>query len=99
LIAQTKIDVFRASSKLLPLSELDVDWEETLHLNLIMQKFEYTLVVAVCTRTSAEQVEILRKNCLSVYPSPSQRSMDSKGEQEQITYPEIYFSIDNYDQV
>uniref|UniRef100_A0A915MHI7 Uncharacterized protein n=1 Tax=Meloidogyne javanica TaxID=6303 RepID=A0A915MHI7_MELJA len=34
-----------------------------------------------------------------VYPSPSRRRMDAKGECEEITYPKIYFAIDSFDEV
>ncbi|CAC5385054.1 Uncharacterized protein KIAA0930 homolog,Uncharacterized protein KIAA0930 [Mytilus coruscus] len=32
-----------------------------------------------------------------VYPSPSKRQMDSKGTHEEIAYPNIYFTVDNFD--
>lgn len=64
-----------------------------------MQKFTYTLVYAVCCRTAANQMEIIKKHVQRIYPSPSHRTMDSKGTYEKITYPEIYFSIDNYEEV
>ncbi|VDO38663.1 unnamed protein product [Brugia timori] len=38
-------------------------------------------------------------NFQRVYPSPSKRRMDSKGECEEITYPEIYFAIDDFEQI
>lgn len=34
-----------------------------------------------------------------VYPSPSRRRMDSKGDCEEITFPKIYFAIDDFEQV
>ncbi|MCP9265450.1 hypothetical protein DINM_020754 [Dirofilaria immitis] len=34
-----------------------------------------------------------------VYPSPSKRRMDSKGECEEITYPKIYFAIDDFEEI
>lgn len=34
-----------------------------------------------------------------VYPSPSKRQMDSKGTHEEIAYPNIYFTVDNFDDV
>lgn len=34
-----------------------------------------------------------------VYPSPSRRRMDAKGECEEVTYPKIYFAIDSFDEV
>lgn len=44
-------------------------------------------------------MEIIKKHVQRIYPSPSHRTMDSKGNYEKITYPEIYFSIDNYEEV
>ncbi|VDO41080.1 unnamed protein product [Onchocerca flexuosa] len=46
---------------------------------------------------------IFHKRCITnfqrVYPSPSKRRMDSKGECEEITYPRIYFAIDDFEEI
>ena len=55
----------------MPIGELNVDFEETFYLNVIMQKFVYTLVYAICCRTSANQMEIIKKHVQRIYPSPS----------------------------
>jgi hypothetical protein len=34
-----------------------------------------------------------------VYASPSKRDLKSKGTEETITYPNIYFTIDDFDEV
>ena len=34
-----------------------------------------------------------------VYASPSKRQMDGKGEKEVMAYPNIFFTIDNFDEV
>ena len=34
-----------------------------------------------------------------VYASPSRRKMDRKGTEEEITYPNIFFMIDNFEEV
>ncbi|XP_042909921.1 uncharacterized protein KIAA0930 homolog isoform X2 [Parasteatoda tepidariorum] len=96
---ETAIEVFRKDSKKLPIGDPDVDWEETVYLNLILQQFEYTLTCAVCTRTSPKDLQILKRNSQKVYASPSKRSMDCKGEMEEISYPNIFFTVDNYDEV
>ncbi|KFM78771.1 putative protein-like protein, partial [Stegodyphus mimosarum] len=96
---ETAIEVFRKDSRKLPIGDTDVDWEETLYLNLILQQLEYTLTCAVCTRTSPKDLQILKKNSQRVYASPSRRSMDCKGEMEEISYPNIFFTVDNYDEV
>ncbi|CAL1284038.1 unnamed protein product [Larinioides sclopetarius] len=96
---ETAIEVFRKDSRKLPIRDPDIDWEETVYLNLILQEFEYTLTCAVCTRTSPKELQILKKNSQRVYASPSRRSMDCKGEMEEISYPNIFFTIDNYDEV
>lgn len=90
--------MFRQDSKKLPIGNLDIDWEETLYLNVILQNFEYTVTCAVCARTSGNQMQILKRNAQKVYASPSHRQMDGKGDNEQITYPNIFFSLDNYDE-
>jgi hypothetical protein len=41
------------------------------------------------------------ERCFSqrVYASPSRRKMDRKGTEEEITYPNIFFTIDNFEEV
>ena len=34
-----------------------------------------------------------------VYASPSRRQMDGKGTEEEITYPNIFFTVDNFEEV
>ena len=34
-----------------------------------------------------------------VYASPSKRQMDSKGTGEELTYPNIFFTVDNFEEV
>jgi len=79
-------------------SYLSINWEESVSLNVILQQLDYYVTCAVCTK-SQSNLQILRKNCQRVFPSPSRRRMDVKGECEEITYPKIYFAIDNFDQV
>ncbi len=64
-----------------------------------MQKFEYSVTCAVCTRTSPKELQILKKYTQKVFASPSRRSMDCKGDNEEISYPNIFFTVDNYDEV
>ncbi|XP_063401040.1 uncharacterized protein KIAA0930 homolog [Mytilus trossulus] len=93
-----EIEVYRKDSKLKPsLQDESVDWEETVYLNIILHQFEYTITCAVCTRTSNKELQILKKFSQRVYPSPSKRQMDSKGTHEEIAYPNIYFTVDNFD--
>ncbi|CAH8587195.1 unnamed protein product [Heterobilharzia americana] len=63
-----------------------------------MQYFVYIVTVAVCTRTGPQEWQILRKFSQTVYASPSHRKMDMKGSYEQIVYPDLYFTIDNYEE-
>ena len=42
---------------------------------------------------------IFNFNCQRVYPSPSKRRMDDKGTEEELTYPNIYFTVDNFEEV
>ncbi|GAB6028664.1 hypothetical protein CHUAL_004491 [Chamberlinius hualienensis] len=95
----TVVEVYRKDSKKLPVGDPEVDWEETVYLNLIIQQFEYTLTVAICTRTSPKDLQILRRHSQKVYSSPSRRQMDHKGETEEMSYPNIFFMIDNFDEV
>lgn len=94
-----KIEVYRRDSKKLPcLTDLNYDWEETVYLNLILHEFEYILTCAICTQASVKDLEILKKHSKRVYASPSKRDLESKGTEEVITYPNIYFMIDDFDE-
>ncbi|KAE8613117.1 hypothetical protein XENTR_v10007574 [Xenopus tropicalis] len=71
---QVEVEVYRKDSKKLPgLGDPDIDWEESVYLNLILQK--------------------------QVFASPSKHPMDSKGEESKISYPNIFFMIDNFEEV
>ncbi|ALC40524.1 CG9646 [Drosophila busckii] len=93
------IEVFRKDSRKLPIGDPDVDWEETVYLNMVIHQFDYTLTLAICTRTSPKELQVLRRHSQRVYASPSRRKMDTKGEGEEITYPHICFMVDNFDEV
>lgn len=60
--SQTEVDVFRKDSKKLPIGDPDIDWEETVYLNLIIHQFEYTLTLAICTRTSPKELQVLKRH-------------------------------------
>ncbi|EEB20417.1 conserved hypothetical protein [Pediculus humanus corporis] len=96
---ETEVEVFRKDSKKLPIGDPDIDWEETVYLNLIIHQFDYVLTLAICTRTSCKELQILKRHSQKVYASPSHRRMDTKGETEDMTYPYICFMIDNFDEV
>ncbi|CAH8593675.1 unnamed protein product [Schistosoma rodhaini] len=94
-----ELSVFRRNSSNLPkLTDDYVDWEETVYLNLLMQYFVYVVTVAVCTRTGPQEWQILKKFSQTVYASPSHRQMNMKGSYEEIVYPDLYFTIDNYEE-
>lgn len=98
-IPQTELEVFRKASQSKPsLSDREIDWEETVYLNLIMQHFEYYVTCGVCSRTGDRELQVLKKLTQRVYASPSRRKMDSKGTEEEITYPNIFFTIDNFEE-
>ncbi|CAI2730473.1 unnamed protein product [Schistosoma spindalis] len=94
-----ELSVFRRNSSNLPkLTDDYVNWEETVYLNLLMQYFVYVVTVAVCTRTGPQEWQILKKFSQTVYASPSHRKMNMKGSYEEIVYPDLYFTIDNYEE-
>uniref|UniRef100_A0A0N4ZIH9 Uncharacterized protein n=1 Tax=Parastrongyloides trichosuri TaxID=131310 RepID=A0A0N4ZIH9_PARTI len=94
------LQVFRKQSKNKPIpGSSTINWEETVCLNILMQFVDFYVTCAVCTKNTPNNLQIQRKNCQRVYPSPSRRRMDAKGESEEITYPRIYFAIDNFEQV
>ncbi|BFZ04307.1 hypothetical protein BsWGS_07347 [Bradybaena similaris] len=99
-LIQPLVEVYRRDSKRLPAQdEPTIDWEETVYLNLILHQFEYTVTCGLCTRTGEQNLQILKKFSQRVYPSPSKRSMDSKGTHEEITYPNIFFTVDDFEEV
>lgn len=57
---ETEVDVFRKDSKKLPIGDPDIDWEETVYLNLVVHQFDYTLTLAICTRTSPKELQVSR---------------------------------------
>ncbi|XP_064795291.1 uncharacterized protein KIAA0930 homolog [Oncorhynchus masou masou] len=94
------VEVYRRDSKKLPgLGEPDIDWEESVYLNLILMKLDYVVTCAVCTRSDAGDIHIHRKKSQQVYASPSKHAMDSKGEESKMSYPNIFFMIDNFEEV
>uniref|UniRef100_A0A9J2PSW1 SLED domain-containing protein n=2 Tax=Ascaris TaxID=6251 RepID=A0A9J2PSW1_ASCLU len=95
-----QLQVYRRQSPKQPAAfDSGINWEETVCLNLILQQLDFHVTCAVCTKTSPQNLQILRKNCQRVYPSPSRRRMDSKGDCEEITFPKIYFAIDDFEQI
>ncbi|KAF4521150.1 hypothetical protein B566_EDAN012916 [Ephemera danica] len=99
ILLQTEVEVFRKDSRKLPIGDPDIDWEETVYLNLIIHQFDYTLTLAICTRTSPKELQVLKRHSQKVYASPSRRRMDTKGDVEEMTYPYICFMVDNFDEV
>lgn len=96
---KSEIEVYRRDSKLLPcLTNFNYEWEETVYLNLILHEFEYTLTCAICTQTGTKDLEILKRHSKRVYASPSKRDLASKGTEETLTYPNLYFIIDDFDE-
>ena len=95
-----KLEVYRRGSPRIPIiGHPGYNWQETLYLNVIMQQFEYLLTLAICTRSGHNELEVLRKHTLTVYASPSRRQLDAKGTGEEIIYPQIFFIVDNFDEV
>lgn len=56
------MEVYRKDSRKLPIGDPELDWEETVYLNLIIHQFDYTLTLAICTRTSPKQLQVLRRH-------------------------------------
>ncbi|XP_018107362.1 uncharacterized protein KIAA0930 homolog isoform X2 [Xenopus laevis] len=97
---KVEVEVYRKDSKKLPgLGDPDIDWEESVYLNLILQKLDYIVTCAVCTRSDAGDIHIHKKKSQQVFASPSKHPMDSKGEESKISYPNIFFMIDNFEEV
>ena len=52
----------RRDSRKLPLGDPEIDWEETIYTNLILQRFDYFVTLAVCSRTSPKELQVLRRH-------------------------------------
>ncbi|CAB1346349.1 unnamed protein product, partial [Coregonus sp. 'balchen'] len=74
-IPTVEVEVYRRDSKKLPgLGEPDIDWEESVYLNLILMKLDYVVTCAVCTRSDAGDIHIHRKKSqVSVAAKMAQR--------------------------
>ena len=97
--SKPQVDVFRRDSRKLPIGDPDVDWEETIYLNLIVHHLNYKITLAVYSRTSHKDIQVLRRYTQKVYATPSRRQMDGKGDYEEITYPYVCFTVDNFDEI
>lgn len=83
-----------------PITGKQFNWEESTCLNLLMQQVTYELTAAICRRDPVtRKLSPTSKKMIPVFPSPSKRSMEVKDSDEQITYPMLYFSIDNFDEL
>lgn len=91
------VEVFRRDSRKLPIGDPDIDWEETIYLNLIIHLLNYQITLAVCSRTSPKNLQVLKRYSHKVYATPSRRKMESKGDYEEMTYPHISFNVDNFE--
>ena len=40
------------------ISKTDIDWEETIYLNLIVHQLNYKVTLAVCSRTSPHNLQV-----------------------------------------
>ncbi|CAN2390595.1 protein KIAA0930 homolog [Pristimantis euphronides] len=85
---QVDVEVYRKDSKKLPgLGDPDIDWEESVYLNLILQKLDYMVTCAVCTRSEVGDIHIHKKKSQQVFASPSKHPMDSKGKSPRSAIP------------
>lgn len=93
-----QIELFRKDSKRMPIGDQDIDWRRTVYLNYILQNFTYTITCAI-SRLVKEQMHVVRKHSVEVFASPSARHMSlNKANDERITYPDIYFAVDRYEE-
>ncbi|KAM3832868.1 uncharacterized protein KIAA0930 homolog isoform 4-T4 [Vipera latastei] len=63
------------------------------------KKLDYVVTCAVCTRSDGGDIHIHKKKTQQIFASPSKHPMDSKGEESKISYPNIFFMIDNFEEV
>ncbi|KAJ7390956.1 hypothetical protein OS493_020976 [Desmophyllum pertusum] len=92
--------VQKRTSKFFPsLGDPSIDWEESvIFLNWILHQFEYTLTCAICTKPQEKEMRVLSRISQKVYASPNRRRMDTKGSSAEISYPNIFFILDNFEE-
>eukprot|EP00730_Choanoeca_flexa_P012960 TRINITY_DN4814_c0_g1_i1.p1 TRINITY_DN4814_c0_g1~~TRINITY_DN4814_c0_g1_i1.p1 ORF type:complete len:474 (+),score=103.59 TRINITY_DN4814_c0_g1_i1:23-1444(+) len=95
-----RLQVFRkGAAKPLPkLRDPGISWEQTVCLNTIMQHVTYTLTVALCRTSPSGRLSPVHFWSKQVYASPSYRAMDSKSAGDVITYPKLFFTVDDFDE-
>lgn len=97
---KSEVKVFRRESPRNPgLGDPAIDWTETVYLNLILQQLKYHLTCAICTKSDSGAVNIHHKVTQEVYASPSRHDMEEKGPTAELSYPNIFFSIDSFDEI
>eukprot|EP01103_Thecamoeba_quadrilineata_P000686 TRINITY_DN10599_c0_g1_i1.p1 TRINITY_DN10599_c0_g1~~TRINITY_DN10599_c0_g1_i1.p1 ORF type:complete len:287 (-),score=33.16 TRINITY_DN10599_c0_g1_i1:58-918(-) len=94
-----KLLVARRNSPSLPSgTDPHYHWEETVCLNVLLH-IEYSLSMSVYRRGSDKQPVILRKTLKRVFALPyGQRRLDVKESEVTLSYPFIYFSVDDYEE-
>eukprot|EP00048_Salpingoeca_helianthica_P021199 m.10908 g.10908 ORF g.10908 m.10908 type:complete len:347 (+) comp5693_c0_seq2:131-1171(+) len=92
----TDLHVVRKTAKTEPETGSNINWEESVYLNLFLQKFKYTLTMVVCVRNETH-TKVLQRIDHVVFCSPSRRTMEDKGAAEVPTFPDLYFPIDTFD--
>ncbi|KCV69653.1 hypothetical protein H696_04068 [Fonticula alba] len=78
---------------------LIINWRETFYLNTVVQ-LNFQLMVAVCTRRSVGTevaLEAHRHVAKRVYASPNMTRMDQKGHDYAVSYPLIYFIVEDFE--
>ncbi|XP_062513253.1 uncharacterized protein KIAA0930 homolog isoform X2 [Corticium candelabrum] len=95
-----RLIVLRKDSPQIPsVEDQSINWEETLYLNIVLQQFQYYLSCAIAVKQDGHPLQIERKLSHYVYASPSHQRMDKKGREATLTYPYVFFTVDNFEKV
>lgn len=100
--AYDAVFVLRRDSPNLPGPDNDyVNWEETVCLNTIMHKFHFKIALAVSENNNSEgsKLKIINKVTNRVYPSTERHKMDGKAKKTYMTYPLLYFNVDDFEEI
>jgi len=102
---EEKFFVRRRDGKLLPeKGDPTINWEETFFLNTLLHHFEYQMDVSVRVRkheaeSGKKKLEVVKRVSKKVYATPNKIRMDTnKAEEVQLTYPILYFAIDDFNE-
>ncbi|XP_063677904.1 uncharacterized protein KIAA0930 homolog [Bolinopsis microptera] len=97
----TLLEIFRVEDVKKPdFNNRKYSWMETFYLNMLLHHFNFIMTCAVCEqKPPGKALKIYRSFSVPVYGSPNKHNMSGKAKSTSISYPNIYFSVFNFDEI